>query len=91
MYILILIFHVCTMKINMYHLNSIIERFKENLDAKVQEQIINYSYNKLGKFDVIEVYLKEGTSITDMARILTELEDLAQELGLNVLVDFLRG
>ncbi|MGL4991124.1 MAG: hypothetical protein ACRCYE_14020 [Sarcina sp.] len=70
---------------------NIIERYKENLDEKIEAQIVKYSYNKLGENDVIEVYLKEGTSLTDMAKILTDLEDLAGKLGSNILVDFLSG
>ncbi|MGL4742383.1 MAG: hypothetical protein ACRC41_16580 [Sarcina sp.] len=70
---------------------NIIENFKKSLDKKLENQILKYAYNKLGNHDVIEVYLKAGTDVMDMAKILSDLEDTAEKLGYIVLVDFLKG
>ena len=69
----------------------VIKISKETLNIKIQEQIVKYDYNKLGEHDVIEVYIKKGTDVMDMASILANLEEIAEKLGLRVLVDFLRA
>ena len=69
----------------------IIKISKTTLDTRIQEQITKYDYNKLGEHDVIEVYIKKGTDVIDMASILANLEETAEKLGLRVLVDFLRA